>query len=164
MSYLTNIIAWIPNKTFSEKSAFEPGLLLFYTMFFISTLTFVHYFAKPWYQNVCIDHRIMFTCFAKNLEKTMVHASKHLFPLFVLWFSISIRGTFFRTLSSPPLPAPGPSAGAPPTGPLGGRPPPRIAQSHISFTQMRPRWSLMCQRSPPDSTATFLFGVGTGWV
>ena len=28
LSYLLNIIAWIPNKHFSENSAFEPGLLL----------------------------------------------------------------------------------------------------------------------------------------
>ena len=50
----------IPSKNFSEKPASEPGLLFSQDRGFLFELDFLVLFAKPVYQNVCIDHRIIF--------------------------------------------------------------------------------------------------------
>ena len=51
----------IPNKNFSEKSAFEPGLLLLRERDIFANWICSLNFAKPLYHNVCIDHRIIST-------------------------------------------------------------------------------------------------------
>ena len=67
MSYLLNINFSVPNTNFSEKSAFEPGLLFLQDRgLFFGTRHFSLNFAKPLYQNVRIDHRIIFTFWYKN--------------------------------------------------------------------------------------------------
>ena len=58
ISYLTNINLQIQIDNFSEKSAFEPRLLLLRERDIFSNWSF---FAKPLCQNVRIDHRIAFT-------------------------------------------------------------------------------------------------------
>ena len=62
LSYLLNINLQIPNFNFSEKTAFESGLLfLREKMFFFRTCHFSLFSAEPLYQNVRIDHRTTFT-------------------------------------------------------------------------------------------------------
>ena len=62
MSYILNINFQIPDKNFLGKSAFEPGLLFLQETPLFRTRHFSLIYAKPLYQNVRIDHRIIFTC------------------------------------------------------------------------------------------------------
>ena len=67
ISYLLNINLQIPNKNFFEKSVFEPGLLFLQDRgLFFELVISPCFFVKPLYQNVRIDHRIIFTCWSNR--------------------------------------------------------------------------------------------------
>ena len=109
ISYLLNINLRIPNTNFSKGSALEPGLrFLQDSNLFVELYGFLM-FAKPLYQNVCIDHlKIFIFVKKKQHDKSLKNASQILvFPVssyFVLLclFLLFIRETVSGTSPIPP--------------------------------------------------------------
>ena len=67
--YLLNIDLQIPNKNFSEKSAFEPGLLFFQETFFFELVIFLHFSPNP-YTRRCVSTIESLSFFREILKKS----------------------------------------------------------------------------------------------
>ena len=86
ISYLLNINLQTPNMNFVQKYAFESGLLFSRDIAFFHNLPFFLFSAEPLYQNVRIDHRIIYFFGKKvtNHGKILVE-SWFLFLFALIW-------------------------------------------------------------------------------
>ena len=95
-------------KNIWKKSAFEPGLLFLKRKRHFGWTRHFSFFAQPLYQNVCIDHRIIFTFFLTNKNPLLI-TSHILFWGVVYDFRVLCLFWLFirETVSGPPPSPPG---------------------------------------------------------